>query len=207
MISLLLVAMPAVCFADGDCPDRPATAQERAVYAAAHAAANAAVPPQPQNWLLNDESNAKAGERVPECPGGVKDAPYRYRFPFRYKYDAAAVSQAGKTAAADALKGTAEQQSELAALDKEHDELVAARKQGRRSGDQAAVNRIKVRLDQIRAERNKVEEEINSAYLARVRPERWATRCMPVFRRDAMPKSWFISMKIKCGRPNPRRRR
>ncbi len=83
MGSLLLLLASGVCFADGDCPSRPATPQERAAYAAMHTAAVAAVPPAPRNWLRKDQSDPKSGELMPDCPGGAKDAPRQYRFQFK----------------------------------------------------------------------------------------------------------------------------
>jgi hypothetical protein len=63
LVGLLLLAMPVVCFADGDSPDRPATAQERAAYTTAHAAAVAAVPPPPQNQLWRTSIPCLGSER------------------------------------------------------------------------------------------------------------------------------------------------
>ena len=169
MVSLVLLFPSAVCFADGDCPSRPATPQERAAYTVMHTAAVAALPPAPQNWLRNDESDPKSGESMPDCPGGAKDAPRRYLFQFQYKYDPAVREQGARAAMETALKGTPEQQARLAALDKKHDELIAARKEARRSGDRTAVNRIKDQLDAIRIEQDKVNEEIRNAYSERVK--------------------------------------
>jgi len=169
MIGLALSLGSGLCFADGDCPSRPATSQERAAYTAMHTAAVAAVPPAPQNWLRKDESETKSGEFMPDCPGGAKDSPRLYLFHFKYLYDPAVREQQARTAMESAIKGTPEQQSRLAALDKKHDELVEARKQARRSGDQTAVNRIKKQLNEVSAEREKVGEEISNAYLSRVK--------------------------------------
>ncbi len=69
----------------------------------------------------------------------------------------------------NAIKGTPEQQSRLAALDKKHEELIAARKQARRSGDQTGINRIKDQLQEVSAEQNKVSEEIRNAFENRMK--------------------------------------
>ena len=169
MVSLLLLIASGVCFADGDCPSRPATAQERAAYAAVRTAAVAAVPPAPRNWLKKDQSDYKSGELMPDCPGGAKDAPRQYRFQFKYTYDRAVREQAAKAAMENAIKGTPEQQSRLAALDRKHEELIAARKQARRSGDQTGANRIKDQLKEVSAEQNKVNEEIRNAFEGRMK--------------------------------------
>lgn len=66
IVSLVLSLTSTICFADGDCPDRPSTSQERASYTAMHTTAVAAVPPAPQkvsaadpNWqqVWSDEFN------------------------------------------------------------------------------------------------------------------------------------------------------
>jgi len=134
-----------------------------------HTAAVAAVPSAPRNWLKKDQSDPKSGELMPDCPGGAKDAPRQYRFQFKYTYDRAVREQAAKAAVESALKGTPEQQSRLAALDRKHEELRAARKQARRSGDQTGVNRIKDQLKEVSAERNKVNEEIRNALEGRMK--------------------------------------
>lgn len=169
MASLLFWFIPPFCFADGDCPDRPATSQESAVYAAVHAAALAAIPAPPPNWLRQDESDLRRGEVIPACPGGSGNAPHRYRFSFRYKYDQIGRLMAERNSLASAAQGTAEQQSRLAALDREADELKAARKLARRGGDRSAVNRIEERLDQLRVERKKLEGDIADAFQDRLK--------------------------------------
>jgi hypothetical protein len=169
MVILVLSLASRVCFADGDCPSRPATSQERAAYTAMYTAVVAAVPSAPQNWLRKDESETKSGEFMPDCPGGAKNVPRRYLFQFKYKYDPAVREQRARAAVETALKGTPDQQSRLAELDKKHDELIAARKEARRSGDHTAVNRIKDQLNAVRAEQEKINEEISNAYTARVK--------------------------------------
>ena len=167
IVNLVLSLASAVCFADGDCPSRPATSQERAAYSAMHNAAIAAVPLGPQNWLRKEESETRSGEFMPDCPGGAKDTPRHYLFQFKYKYDNAVREQAARAAMESVIIGTPEQQSRLAALDKKNDELVAARKQARRRGDQTVVNRIKDQLNEVSVQRDKVNEEIRNAYVAR----------------------------------------
>ena len=50
MMSIMLLALSASpVLADGDCPDRPATQQERDAFQALSGAAKAAMPPAPED--------------------------------------------------------------------------------------------------------------------------------------------------------------
>lgn len=165
---VVLTFSSTLCFADGDCPSRPATAQERSVYASTYAAAVAAAAPAPGDWVRKDGTKAGGGDAMPDCPGGAKGAPFHYQFRFLYEFNQAVLDQAASAAAQNAMKGTPEQQARIAELDAQHEKLVAERKEARRSGDRARVDRIREELRAVNDERNKVQDEITKAYVARV---------------------------------------
>lgn len=168
-MSLIICFMSGDCLADGDCPSRPATKQEQIVYAAMHAAVKSAIPPAPQDWLMKDLSDAKSGDFMPDCPGGHKDSPHRYSFQYQYKYNSALRNQAAAAAAANAVKGSPEQQARMAALNKKYDQLKVERNQSRKSRDRAEADRIGDEIKKVSAERDRLDEEIAQAYLAKVR--------------------------------------
>lgn len=140
----------ASAFADGDCPPRPATQQEQAAYSSAHAAAIAAVQPPPKDWLVTDKTD---GLSICERHG-TNDGPIWYWFKFDYKYD-------------ETVKSKAEQ-ARITELEKKEDELVKARKQARRSGNNDELNRIEGDLKAVRGEIRKLKEDINNAYMQKM---------------------------------------
>ncbi len=168
IMSLMLLVQSAVCFADGDCPTRPATEPEKAMFLSMHTAASAAVPSAPSKWLLNELTDPKAGGSVPDCPGGQTGSPVHYAFRFQYRYDSTAQIQAANEAAANALKGTPEQQARMAAFDKKHDDLIEARNQARKNGDRTAVERIREEIKTLNIERGKLQESIGQEFVAKV---------------------------------------
>jgi hypothetical protein len=158
-----LAATPVL--ADGDCPDRPATQQERAAIAAMYGAAKAALPPAPVDWLLKDETDGKLGTTVPACPGGKNDQPVHYRLRFRYAYSSEAAAREDKGVVESALKGTPAQQAKLAELGRKIDELEEQKKTARKSGDAGEKERVKKELKTAEKERDRITDEISEAYV------------------------------------------
>ena len=168
LAGLILALMAPDCIADGDCPSRPATEQERMAYASMRAALANAVPKAPPDWLMRDQSDTKGGEFMPDCPGGAKESPHHYSFKYQYKYDSAVRDQAAAAAVTDAVKGSPEQQAMMAALDKKYDDLKVQRNHARKSRDPAAADKIRDEMKTVAAERNKLEEEITQAFVSKV---------------------------------------
>lgn len=162
---LLLSASPVL--ADGDCPDRPATQQERAEFQAMYSAARAAVPPAPADWTMTDETPAKLGTVVPNCPGGPHDRPMYYQLRFKYAYSAEASARQDQEAVGAAMKGTPEQQAKIAELDRKIAGLEEQKQAARKSRDAAEKERVRQELKAANRERDAITDEIMNAYTQR----------------------------------------
>lgn len=165
-ILYLILAVPPL-FADGECPERPASAQEYATYQAVYGAAKAAVPSAPIDWVVKDETDTHAGSTVPKCQDGPNDRPLYYRIKFTYEYSREASDRVQQTVVSDALKGTPAQQVKLAELDRKIEALEAAKKEARKNRDAEEKQRAREELKDLNRERHALKDEINNAYMER----------------------------------------
>jgi hypothetical protein len=162
---MLIILAVTTAFADGDCPDRPASREERAAFEAVYSAAKAAVPPAPPDWVLKDETDPKTGTVVPNCPGSTNDLPKHYSLRFTYAYSSEASDREDKSAVGAALKGTPEQQTRMAELERKIAALEEQKKAARRDRDAAEKERVRQELKAAEKERDGITDAINGAYV------------------------------------------
>jgi hypothetical protein len=165
VVFMVLCAAPA--FADGDCPDRPASQQEQAAVQSVYSVVKTAIPAAPKDWILKDETDGRIGTTVPNCADGPKDRPKYYRFVFKYHYSSEASDRADQAAVSTALKGTPEQQVRMAELDGKIGQLNERKKEARRSGTPEEKDQIKEELKAAEKERSALTNEISDAYVKR----------------------------------------
>ncbi len=169
ILSLVLIVLAvSPVFADGGCPERAATQQERTAFQSTYSAAKAAVPTAPKDWVVTDETAGKTGESVPDCPGSPSGRPVCYWFKFKFAYSAEASNRALQNAVANAMKGTQQQEARLAELDSQIRELEEAKKAAGKRGDRDEKNRIREQLKVAEREQGKLKMEASDAYMQRL---------------------------------------
>lgn len=166
LAALSLAVLPTRGHADGDCTKfRPATAGEQQVYAAMRAAVAKAAPAAPSGWRRTDQLDLQPADAIADCTGNSTSEALHYRFRFAYAFDRDA-QPAVPVMDPSLAQGTPEQQARQRDLDQRRDALRDARKQARRTGDQAALAKAEAQLDQLDQERDALDEQIAQGMLA-----------------------------------------
>lgn len=165
---LASAALPPRSLADGDCTKfRPATPGEQRVYAAMRAAVAKAAPAAPAGWRRTDDLDLQPADAIADCTGRSTAEALRYRFRFAYAFDRDAQA-AAPVMDPSLAQGTPEQQTRQRDLDQRRDALRDARKQARRTGDQAALAKAEAQLDQLDQEREVLDEQIAQGMMAKL---------------------------------------
>jgi hypothetical protein len=154
VLALTWLGLPAVGLADGDGPTRKMTTVEATMYHEVRETLRGALPKAPAGYTLlfrNDEEEGVVPEAIQ--PGQMCQA----LFTARYTLDQGVSDQAQQSMLMNRMKGTPEQQAQLAALDAKDAELTRARDETR---DRAEKDRIRAELKEVRAQGDKVREEI-----------------------------------------------
>ena len=191
--AFLLLLLPALCQADGDCDHfRPATAAEQQAYAAMRAAVAKAAPAAPKDWQRSDQLDLQHGEAIPDCEGIDPTAALHYRFRFEYAWDKTIGSAQAQAAGNSMALGTGGQQAKRQELEMQMDAAREARKQARRAGNTAEYDRLDARLKALRQEQSALDEAVSQGLMAQMQSGAWAQKM-----NEGVPKQQEASVSVQ----------
>ncbi|MBI5017661.1 MAG: hypothetical protein HZB55_19500 [Deltaproteobacteria bacterium] len=159
-MALLLTASFAL--ADGDGPTRKMNGSEAAAFDALKRSVQEALPRAPANYALSFSDSSGSGELL--LPEKITaDQMARLQFTAIYTLSQEYRDGRQRTLFTDRVRGTPEQQAQIAALNAKSDELKRRRDTTRDRGEK---DRIRAELRAVREEENRLNEQIMATYQA-----------------------------------------
>jgi hypothetical protein len=164
LLASLFFANAPAAFADGGGPVRKMTPAEAAADKQVRETLREALPKAPAGYTLAFALSDDGDEGL--LPEGIQPGQmYQELYTARYTRDESVLAQAQQSNLMDQIKGTPEQQARLAELNAKEADLLKARDNTR---DRAEKDKIRSELKEVRAQGNKLQEEIAAVVQDRV---------------------------------------